>query len=593
MSTARIGDAARRLLARSTKDWRSSRPRTRYRPPWHERVRRAIAAAPERRVFPGARRHHARGTRGASCGAGRSHRRRRALLVLSLGLIPANEIGVERREPARHAARCRRASSRSWSFASTEFRASTARRSSCRRCSAASDAVREALEHIEVQFLANRDPHLHFAMLTRLHGRAARDEARRRRDPRGGRVTASTRSTRSTARGERCCSISSTVRVVERAAKACGWAGSESAASSRSSTGSSAAARAMRSRASSGTSHRCVDVRVRHHARLRHGAAARCGADARRARWRIRSTGRCSTHERGRVVARATESSSRVSASRSRARTARASRRFTRATPASIRTRPPSPTSIRICSREGSYTGKGIYDVDAFERATHGRFPENTLLSHDLIEGAFARAGLVTDIELYDDYPTRYLTYTRRKHRWIRGDWQILRWIGGRVPGPARRPEPNRLSAISRWKIFDNLRRSTVEIFQLLLLVAGWTLLPARQWRGQAACSLAIAVPWLLNLTLAAVRPPADKSLFAYYASVWRDAVTSAQQLALTIIALPHQAYVSARCDRAHARAAVGDEAPPARVADGIADRAGRRRAHCARCGGACCPRRS
>jgi len=95
---------------------------------------------------------------------------------------------------------------------------------------------------------------------------------------------------------------------------------------------------------------------------------------------------------------------------------------------------------------EGSYTGKGIYDVDAFERATHGRFAENVLLSHDLIEGAFARAGLVTDIELYDDYPTRYLTYTRRKHRWIRGDWQILRWIGPAIPRADGRPEPNGLS---------------------------------------------------------------------------------------------------------------------------------------------------
>ena len=194
---------------------------------------------------------------------------------------------------------------------------------------------------------------------------------------------------------------------------------------------------------------------------------------------------------------------------------------------------------------EGSYTGKGIYDVDAFERSTHGRFAENSLLSHDLIEGAFARAGLVTDVEVYDDYPTRYLTYTRRKHRWIRGDWQILRWVGGKVPGP-NGAEPSKLSAVSRWKIFDNLRRSTVEIFQFLLLVAGWTVLPAPPVAWTGGVLLLIAFPWLFNLVLAAIRPPGDKSLFAYYASVWRDAVTSVQQVALTIIALPHQAYVSA-----------------------------------------------
>ena len=100
---------------------------------------------------------------------------------------------------------------------------------------------------------------------------------------------------------------------------------------------------------------------------------------------------------------------------------------------------------------EGSFTGKGIYDVDAFEEATHGRFPENTLLSHDLIEGTWTRAGLATDIEVYDDYPARYLTFTRRKHRWIRGDWQLLGWLKRTVPGPDG-PMQNRLSAISRWK---------------------------------------------------------------------------------------------------------------------------------------------
>src|SRR5207244_4581613 len=98
---------------------------------------------------------------------------------------------------------------------------------------------------------------------------------------------------------------------------------------------------------------------------------------------------------------------------------------------------------------EGSFTGKGIYDLDAFERATRGRFPENRLLSHDLIEGNYARAGLVTDITVYDDYPAQSLTHTARKHRWIRGDWQLLQWLTPRVPGPDGL-EPNRLSPLSR-----------------------------------------------------------------------------------------------------------------------------------------------
>ncbi|MGH7517708.1 MAG: GH36-type glycosyl hydrolase domain-containing protein [Gemmatimonadales bacterium] len=194
---------------------------------------------------------------------------------------------------------------------------------------------------------------------------------------------------------------------------------------------------------------------------------------------------------------------------------------------------------------EGSFTGKGIYDVDAFEEATHGRFPENTLLSHDLIEGNYARAGLATDIIVYDDYPARYLSYTRRKHRWIRGDWQLLDWLTPTVPGPDG-PEPNRLSVLSRWKILDNLRRSTVEIAQLAFLVAGWTVLPGSPLRWTALALAAVAAPWIASSLLAVLRPPMDKSWRVYYASVGQDAVTSAQQVALAITFLPHQAWVAA-----------------------------------------------
>jgi cyclic beta-1,2-glucan synthetase len=194
---------------------------------------------------------------------------------------------------------------------------------------------------------------------------------------------------------------------------------------------------------------------------------------------------------------------------------------------------------------EGSFTGKGIYDVEAFERATHGRFPENTLLSHDLIEGNYARAGLASDIVVYDDYPARYLTFTRRKHRWIRGDWQLLRWLTNRVPGPDG-PEPNRLSLLSRWKILDNLRRSTVELAQLAFLIAGWTVLPGDPLRWTLLALGAIAAPHFVAFLLAIVRPPMDKSWRAYYAAVGHDAATSLQQVALAIAFLPHQAWVSA-----------------------------------------------
>ena len=194
---------------------------------------------------------------------------------------------------------------------------------------------------------------------------------------------------------------------------------------------------------------------------------------------------------------------------------------------------------------EGSFTGKGIYDVEIFEQATRGRFPENTLLSHDLIEGNYARAGLATDITVFDDYPTRYLTYTLRKHRWIRGDWQLLQWLTPRVPGPDG-PERNRLSILSRWKIFDNLRRSTVEIAMLAFLIAGWTVLPGSPLRWTLLGLAAIATPWIVSILLAVLRPPFDKSWRAYYSAVGQDALTSAQQVAVAITFLPHQAWISA-----------------------------------------------
>jgi cyclic beta-1,2-glucan synthetase len=126
---------------------------------------------------------------------------------------------------------------------------------------------------------------------------------------------------------------------------------------------------------------------------------------------------------------------------------------------------------------EGSYVGKGIYDVAAFERSLAGQVRQNTLLSHDLFEGIYGRAALVTDIVLYEEYPSRYLVYTRRLRRWIRGDWQLLPWLFPIVHvqnGTAL----NRLSAIDLWKVFDNLRRSLLPPTLFALLVLGWLYLP-------------------------------------------------------------------------------------------------------------------
>ena len=127
---------------------------------------------------------------------------------------------------------------------------------------------------------------------------------------------------------------------------------------------------------------------------------------------------------------------------------------------------------------EGSFTGKGIYEVATLHAVLEKRFPRNALLSHDLIEGAYARAGLATDIEVIDDYPSHYSAYTRRNHRWVRGDWQIAQWLFGRVPDESGKFVRNPISTISRWKILDNLRRSLVEPATMILLVAGWLGLP-------------------------------------------------------------------------------------------------------------------
>jgi cyclic beta-1,2-glucan synthetase len=127
---------------------------------------------------------------------------------------------------------------------------------------------------------------------------------------------------------------------------------------------------------------------------------------------------------------------------------------------------------------EGSYTGKGLYVVDAFAAALAGRVPENTILSHDLFEGSFARSALVTDIELIDDYPADYETFSKRQHRWTRGDWQIIQWLFRRVPNSEGNSVTNDLPLIARWKIFDNLRRSIVPIAILIWLGLAWTVLP-------------------------------------------------------------------------------------------------------------------
>jgi cyclic beta-1,2-glucan synthetase len=151
----------------------------------------------------------------------------------------------------------------------------------------------------------------------------------------------------------------------------------------------------------------------------------------------------------------------------------------------------------------GTFTGKGIYDVDAFTAATDETFPENHILSHDLIEGNYARCGLLSDVELFDDFPARYHAYARREARWVRGDWQLLPWLFPRVP--ARQEwRKNPLPALERWKLFDNLRRSLVPPAVLVLIILGWTVLPGSTWFWTGAALATLSVP-LFQLVITSV----------------------------------------------------------------------------------------
>jgi cyclic beta-1,2-glucan synthetase len=149
---------------------------------------------------------------------------------------------------------------------------------------------------------------------------------------------------------------------------------------------------------------------------------------------------------------------------------------------------------------EGSFAGKGIYEVSILYQVLERRFPRNALLSHDLIEGSYARAGLVTDIEIIDDYPSHYSAHTRRKHRWVRGDWQIAQWLFSRVPDETGKYIANPTNTISRWKIFDNLRRSLVEPVTFIMLVLGWFILPGGALYWTVATLFLLLLPVLVQL---------------------------------------------------------------------------------------------
>ena len=194
---------------------------------------------------------------------------------------------------------------------------------------------------------------------------------------------------------------------------------------------------------------------------------------------------------------------------------------------------------------EGSFIGKGIYDVDAFERAVGGKFPENRILSHDLLEGSYARAALVSDVQLFEEFPSRYSADTRRRHRWMRGDWQIAAWLLPRLPGLDVRRVQNPLTGLSRWKIFDNLRRSLVPFALVALLLSGWLLFPVNAGAWALLILSIIVVPSLLAVVTEFLRKPNDLPLYLHIRNVGQTLARQAAQTILTVAFLPYDAGIS------------------------------------------------
>jgi cellobiose phosphorylase len=195
---------------------------------------------------------------------------------------------------------------------------------------------------------------------------------------------------------------------------------------------------------------------------------------------------------------------------------------------------------------EGSFIGKGIYDVDAFQQAMAGRFPENRVLSHDLLEACHARSALVSDVELYEEYPSRYNVDIDRRHRWTRGDWQIIQWLRRRVPGPDAQRVANPLTVLSQWKIFDNLRRSLVPIALILLMLGAWFVLPGLNGVGTLLVVAILVLPGLLADVASLLRRPRDLPWTMHLRSVGRSGGRQLGQMALSLVFLPYDAFVSA-----------------------------------------------
>ncbi|MBB2497492.1 GH36-type glycosyl hydrolase domain-containing protein [Aquipseudomonas ullengensis] len=194
--------------------------------------------------------------------------------------------------------------------------------------------------------------------------------------------------------------------------------------------------------------------------------------------------------------------------------------------------------------QHGSFIGKGIYAVDAFEQALEGCFPDNRILSHDLIEGCYARSGLLSDVQLYEEHPARYSADCKRRHRWMRGDWQLLPWLLPWTPKPQGGVERNRLNALARWKILDNLRRSLEPAAFLAMLLWGWFAIDQALPWTLAVLALVLTQP-LLSALLELLRKPHDIPLGQHLHATSGSAALHFSRALLSLVWLPFEAALS------------------------------------------------
>lgn len=193
---------------------------------------------------------------------------------------------------------------------------------------------------------------------------------------------------------------------------------------------------------------------------------------------------------------------------------------------------------------EGIFTGKGIYELDVFHKVLSNAFPDNSILSHDLLEGSYVRTGLLTDIELIDGFPAKYSSYSMRLHRWVRGDWQLIKWLFPKVKNRVGDYVRNPLITINKWKIIDNLRRSILAPASILLLLLGLTILPGKSyiWLFPILISnmfpIVVTVIDIINSTVK--KPFVENASFSIISTLKNVSL----QVMLILSFLPYQAHL-------------------------------------------------